>query len=100
MGSQHMNAKSELIKMLLDAPDNQLDAAMNPYIEKWSDPPTPIQVLEVLDLCINGSLCSGLVVTVLQVTYDNACKDANTTHEEMVKSASWREHPSFGGGEK
>lgn len=95
-----MNPKAGLIKLLLEAPDNQLDKAMKPYIEKWSDPPTPIQVLEVLDLCINGSLCSGLVVTVLQVTYEGACKDTGTTHEEVVKLATWREHKSFGGEEK
>lgn len=77
--------------ILLAAPDSQLDAAMKPLIEKWSDPPTPIQILEVLDHCINGSLASGFVVHTLQIVYDMSCKEANTTHEEVVKQATWRQ---------
>jgi hypothetical protein len=77
--------------ILLAAPDSQIDAAMKPLIEKWSDPPTPIQILEVLDHCIHGGLASGFVVHALQIVYDVACKDANTTHEEVVKQATWRQ---------
>lgn len=80
----------ELIEHLLNAPDSQLDAVMKPLIEKWSDPPTPIQVLEVLDHCINGSLSSGFVVQVLQIMYDIACKASGTTHEDVIKNAAWR----------
>lgn len=77
-------------KVLLTAPDTQLDANMKPLIEKWSEPPTPIQILEVLDHCIHGALASGIVITVLQLMYKDACDQANTTHEEIVKNATWR----------
>lgn len=77
-------------KILLTAPDTQLDASMKSLIEEWSDPPTPIQVLEVLDHCIHGALASGMVVTMLQMMYKETCEKANTSHEEVVKSASWR----------
>ena len=77
-------------KILLTAPDTQLDASMKPLIEKWSDPPTPIQVLEVLDHCIHGALASGIVITVLQLMYKDICTQANTPHEEVVKNAAWR----------
>lgn len=80
----------EIITHLLAAPDSQMDAAMKPLIEKWGDPPTPLQILEVLDHCINGGLASGFVVKVLQILYDTACKEANVTHEEVVKDAVWR----------
>ena len=77
-------------KILLTAPDTQLDASMKLIVEKWSDPPTPIQVLEVLDHCIHGALASGMVVTMLQLMYKEVLAQANATHEEVVKSASWR----------
>lgn len=81
----------ELRDLLLKSSDSQLDAAMFPLIEKWDDDPTPLQVLEVLDMCINGSLASGFVVATLQAVYDIQCKKFNTTHEEVVKQAAWRE---------
>lgn len=81
---------AEMIDHLLAAPDSQLDAAMKPLIQKWATPATPIQILEVLDSCIHGSLASGFVVTLLQVMYDIACKRENTNHEEVVKLATWR----------
>jgi hypothetical protein len=81
----------EMVKHLLDAPDSQLDAAMKPLIEKWADPATPTQILEVLDHCIHGSLASGFVVSLLQIMYDMSCKYHNTTHEEVVKTATWRD---------
>ena len=80
----------EVIDHLLVAPDSQLDASMKPLIEKWSHPTPPLQILEVLDYCIAGSLASGLVVMLLQMEYDMACKRAGTTHEEVVKLATWR----------
>ena len=80
----------ELINLLLSGPDSQLDANMRLLINKWSDPPEPIQVLEVLDYCIHCGLASGLVVQVLQAIYDNILKNNFITHEEVVKLATWR----------
>lgn len=80
----------EIIEHLLKAPDRQLDAQMKPLIEKWSDPPTALQVLEVLDYCIHGSLASGFVVSVLQILYDMRCKAEGVTHEQLEPLATWR----------
>lgn len=80
----------ELAAYLLQAPDSQLDAQMKPLIEKWSDPPTALQVLEVLDYCIHGALASGFVVTALQAVYDIRCKEESTTHDDVAKLATWR----------
>jgi hypothetical protein len=77
-------------KILLSAPDGQLDASMKPLIEKWSEPATPIQMLEVLDHCIHGALASGMVITMLQTMYKKTCDQDNTTHEEVIKNATWR----------
>lgn len=83
----------EIREYLLKAPDTQLDAVVKPYIEKWAEDPTPLQILEVLDLCIHDALASGFVVSTLQAIYDVQCKKSNTTHEEVVKKASWRGPP-------
>lgn len=83
----------EIREYLLKAPDTQLDAAVKPLIEKWDEDPTPLQILEVLDLCIHDALASGFVVSTLQAIYDVQCKKSNTTHEEVEKLASWRKPP-------
>lgn len=81
---------STLKDMLLQAPATQLDHSMFPLIEKWSDPETALQVLEVLDQCIYAALASGFTVTFLQSLYDVALTRENTTHEDIVKLATWR----------
>lgn len=80
----------EIVNTLLEMPDSQIDASMQKLIRSWSEPPKAIEVLEVLDKCINGSLSSGLVVRVLQMLYDTRCKKEGTTHDECVKKATWR----------
>ena len=75
---------------LLSAPDSQLDAQMKPYIEKWGTLPKTLEILEVLDYVIHGSLASGFVVTLLQVLLDQAIERVGTTYEAVVALASWR----------
>lgn len=77
-------------EMLLQAPDGHLDPSMFPYIEQWSDEPTALQILEVLDKCVFAALASGFVIQVLETMLDTAMRAENTTHEELVKKASWR----------
>lgn len=82
-----MNGMREI---LLACPDSQIDAIARELVEKWSDPPKALQILEVLDLCIYGGLASGLVVRTLQVMYDATCKQEGVTHEQLVPLATWR----------
>lgn len=77
-------------EVFLTAPDHQLDARMKALVEKWDEPPTAIQILEVLDHCIHGALASGLVVKLLQIFYYDTLKAEGKTHEDMVKLATWR----------
>jgi hypothetical protein len=81
---------TELKNILLTAPDGHLDKSVFPLIEKWDEPPKSIQVLEVLDNCIHGSLASGFVVGVLQKLYEEALENDKTTHEKNVPLATWR----------
>lgn len=76
--------------LLLAAPDNQLDASMHPLITGWDEPPTSIQVLEVLDRCIHGSLASSFLVSTLQAVYDMACEREGKQHQDNVPLATWR----------
>jgi len=87
---QNGEEMTEITQELLKAPESQLAASMKPLIEKWSDPPSAIEILEVLDHCVYASLASGFVVTLLQILYDDQCKKENTTHEEVIKNATWR----------
>jgi hypothetical protein len=80
----------EIIEHLLTAPEHQLDSQMKSLIEKWGEPPTALQVLEVLDYCVHGSLASGFVVAVLNTLYDIRCRKEGTTHAEVEKLAEWR----------
>ena len=77
-------------ELLLTASDNQLDASMFPLIEKWSDPFKAIEILEVLDKCIYGSLASDFTISVLQILYDKALAEEGLAHEELIKDAIWR----------
>jgi hypothetical protein len=81
---------SDLIKGLLQAPATQLDDVVKPKIEKWDDPPTALQVLEVLDIVVYDALASSFVVKVLEVVLDMAIKRENTTYEAVVAQATWR----------
>ena len=81
----------ELVAMLLQLPDHMLDACMKPRIEKWSTPPTALQILEVLDHCIHGALASGMIIALLQLNYKDTCDREGTTHETLVPLATWRQ---------
>ena len=77
-------------KELLSCSDDQLDKSMKTKMEEWPDNPSSIQILEVLDKCIFGSLASGFVVSVLQWIYDATLKLEGKTHEENIPLATWR----------
>lgn len=81
----------ELKQILLDAPDGQLDECMKPLIEKWDNPPKAIQLLEVVDHIIHAALASGFILSLLQMMLHEAIAAEGTTHEELVKLATWRE---------
>jgi hypothetical protein len=82
--------EDDFVKMLMTAPKGQLDDSMRALVSKWSKPSGALEVLEVLDKCIHGSLASGIVVAVLQAAYEMACKREGKTHEEVAAGATWR----------
>lgn len=76
---------------LLKLSDYALDDSMRPLIERWSDPPTSLEILEVLDRCIFSALASNFVVSSLQIWYDMALTVEGKTHEQNVPLATWRD---------
>jgi hypothetical protein len=84
---------SVLKELFLQAPDDQMDACLKPLIEKWSDPVTALEVLEVLDKAIQGGLTSGFATYALQEMYQSTLEAEGTTHEDVVKLAVWRGPP-------
>lgn len=84
-----MNPES-LRDILLAAPNDQLDHSLFPLIEKWEEPPTALQVLEVVDKCIHCALASGFALSALQEVYRLRLKAEGKTHEELVPFATWR----------
>lgn len=84
---------SGLSDLLLEAPDSQMDSVLKPLVKAWSSPPVALQVLEVLDKAIFGSLASGMVIQVLQAEYRSALETEGKTHDELVKLAVWRNNP-------
>lgn len=77
--------------VFLEAPDNQLDAAIKPLIRKWDDPkPKAIQILEVLDAVIHGGAGTAFVVNALETFLYGTIADEKTTYEAVVAQATWR----------
>lgn len=81
-----MNLKA----LLLEAPDTQLDKNMQPLVMQWNNPPSAIQILEVLDHCVHGALASGIVITLLQQQLKTQLVAENISREELNKQAHWR----------
>lgn len=79
-------------ELLLSAPEGQLDPCLFPKVRAWTEPdPTALEVLEVLDACVNGSLASGFIVAALRAYYSTRVDAEGTTHEKVVQHAVWRE---------
>lgn len=81
-----------IAEVLLTAPETQLDGSMKPLIAAWSVPPTPLEILHVLDQCVYGSLASTMIMRPLNMAYDDALQRTGETHDQMVALAAWRQN--------
>jgi hypothetical protein len=80
----------EVIEMLLEAPDSQLDSSVFPLIEGWDNPPTSLQILEVLDKCVYYGLASGFVIDILDTLLNDRLEDEGKTLHDIEELATWR----------
>ena len=76
--------------ILLQAPDNQIAAAVLDIIRKWDDPETAAQVLEALDCAVYCGGASEFAMKVLNTLLYSAIDKEKTTYDDVVKSANWR----------
>lgn len=75
---------------LLEAPDDQVDPSMKPLIEDWSNPPTALEILEVLDKMVKYGLASGFAVNILEKALHTTIAHEKTSYEALVTKAAWR----------
>lgn len=80
----------EIKSLLQQAPNEQLDACMQPLIAAWDDPPTCLQVLEVLDHCAHSALASDFTMGVLNIMLEMRLNDEQKTMQDITPLATWR----------
>jgi hypothetical protein len=80
-----------LTQHLISAPDTQLDPSMRAHIqEEWSEKPTALEILEVLDKVIHFALGSGFVIMVLETMLNDAMLEEKTDMKTLSEKATWR----------
>ncbi len=77
-------------EMCLTLSDRVFDPVAKATVRKWSSEPTALEILETLDLCINGSLCSSFEIKVLTMLYDMTREAEGKTHDQVAAVAPWR----------
>lgn len=81
---------SDIKRLMLDAPEGQLDASMLPLIESWGNPPSSLQILEVIDHCIYAGLASGFAVSAFQALLNIRLHEEGKKLEDITSFATWR----------
>lgn len=74
------------------APDTQIGAGTMSTIRLWDDSPTALQILRTIDSAVHISDCTSFVIRTLEIYLDKAIANEQTTYEEVVKSATWRDN--------
>ena len=82
---------NELKQLLLDAPEDQIDAGARQSIATWSEPPKALEIFRTLDECVYGAMTSGFVVQVLETMLVVQSKEENLTRAQLEELAVWRE---------
>jgi len=81
---------SDIKRLMLEAPDGQLDPSMFPLIEAWGNPPSSLQILEVIDHCIHAGLASGFTVSAFQTLLRIRLIEEGKKLEDITPFATWR----------
>jgi len=80
-----------LKEIFLQRSDEALDPIAKTLIRQWDEPmPTALQLLEVLDACVNGGLCSGLEITAMDLFLQNQLKEEGISMTTLLERATWR----------
>ena len=76
--------------LLLEGPDGQIADFVKDTIREWSDKPTALEILKSLDAGVHGGGVSEFTLGVLDTLLVLAIKQENTTYDDVVKQAIWR----------
>lgn len=82
---------NDLKKIILEAPDTQLDAAVKATVQEWSDEPTAIQILKSIDFAVYGGGASGFCMTLFESLLSVALETEGIDYETAVAGAVWRD---------
>lgn len=77
-------------ELLLQGPDEHIADFVKDTIREWTDPPTALQILKSLDAGVHGGGVSNFTLGVLDTLLVLAIKQENTTYDDVVKQATWR----------
>lgn len=80
----------EIKSLLQQAPNEQLDSSVQPMIAAWGEPPTSLQVLEVLDQCAHSALASQFTMGVLNIMLELRLDAEGKTMQDITPLATWR----------
>ncbi len=80
-----MNNFSEIYKILADAPDNQISEKLRDKFLDLSEENDydPMDILDILNKCIHGSLASDFAMQALYFIFEDMCKSKNINIEDI-----------------
>ena len=80
-----------LKELFLQLSDDALDPIAKNLIRLWDDPePTALQILKVLDYCVNGGLCSDREIMILDLLWRQRMEAEGQTMETQFEQAVWK----------
>jgi hypothetical protein len=85
-----MSVHHVIKSMLLEAPEGQIDKPLMDLIQKWDEPPTSLQILEVRDLGAYTAGTSDFTISVMDMAWKSAMKAEGVTEESLIAQATWR----------
>jgi hypothetical protein len=91
------NALREIKEMCAALSDRTLDDRVKPFIAAWTEPPTALAILFVIDMCVNGSLCSSFELKLFHLLYEEALVREKATHSDIATKALWRSNMGTAG---
>lgn len=79
---------------MLMASDGHVATELRPIIEGFGDTDEPVKALDMLHLldeAVWGGGMSNIFMTFSNIVLESAMEHEGTTHEELVKLATWRD---------
>lgn len=88
----YMNTGKQIREALLATPEAGLASSMRAIVQGWSEDPTPLEVLDLLDRCLESETpaCSRLTYLVLELLFGTLCREHRVSPVSVIFAAPWR----------